>query len=64
MSKKLVVEIDENGNTKLEAFGFPDGTCLKETKAIEDALGKVTNREKKPEALVVTAKAGGVKVGS
>ena len=63
MGKKLVVEIDENGNTKLEAFGFPDGTCLRETKTLEDALGKVTTREKKPEALLVTAGTGKVNVG-
>lgn len=63
MSKKLVVDIDESGNPSFEAFGFPDNTCLRETKALEDALGKVTNREKKPEALKVPVASDKVKVG-
>jgi hypothetical protein len=42
--KKIVVTFEPNGDTSVEAFGFSGGDCLKATKSIEDALGKVEGR--------------------
>lgn len=50
--KKIVMTIGTDGETSIEGFGFPDGTCLKETADIEEALGKVVDRTKKPEAFI------------
>jgi hypothetical protein len=45
--KEIVVTIDQNGDTKIEAFGFTGGDCLRATKSIEEALGKVGKRTMK-----------------
>lgn len=47
--KRVEVVIDADGNSKVEAFGFSGSGCLDATKAIEDALGGVTEDVKKPE---------------
>lgn len=49
MSKKIVVEFDEEGQAKIEAFGFTGTACEAATKFIEEALGKVDSRTKKKE---------------
>jgi hypothetical protein len=54
--KKIVFSAEKDGSTSIEAFGFADGTCLKATQSIEEALGKVSAREKKPEAFVAPTK--------
>ena len=48
--KKIVITFDSQGGSTMEAFGFSGGECLKATKSLEEALGKVGNR---------TMKAGG-----
>lgn len=50
--KEISIEviIDSKGNVKTEAKGFVGGECLKATKNLEEALGKVENRKMKPEA--------------
>ncbi len=47
--RKVVVEIDENGNATVEGEGFVGTECTKLTAAIEEALGKVQRRALKPE---------------
>ena len=49
MSKKIQVIIDEDGTVEIEAIGYKGPSCEEATKALEDALGIVTNRAIKPE---------------
>lgn len=60
--KKIIVTVDPKGNPKIEAQGFSDGACLKETASLEDVLGKVTERTKKVEAF--KGSEAGIKVGN
>lgn len=51
MAEKFIdVIVDDEGNVVIEANGFSGGACLKETEALERALGKVTKRTMKAEA--------------
>jgi len=47
--KEIEVIIDKDGNVTVEAVGFKGKACAAATKAIEEALGKVTSSKKKPE---------------
>lgn len=52
-AKKLVeieLTIEPGGKTTIEAKGFSNSACLKETESLEEALGKVSDRKLKPEA--------------
>lgn len=59
MADKKVIEVSihPDGNVTIEPIeGFKDGSCLKETEALEAALGgDVTKRTKKAEAFVPPA---------
>ena len=45
----MIIEIDAEGNILIEANGMKGSECLNETKALEDKLGEVTKRDKKPD---------------
>lgn len=47
MTKKIIVDIDKNGEVKIEAQGYNNKECLKATKDLEEALGKVSDRKMK-----------------
>lgn len=47
--KQVTIEIDTDGNIKVEAAGFKGADCEKATKALEEALGKTSDRKKKAE---------------
>jgi hypothetical protein len=49
MAKSIEIEFAENGDVKIEAVGFKGNGCEAATKAIEEALGIVKDRKKKPE---------------
>jgi hypothetical protein len=51
MSKKIVVTIDPEGQTQVEAFGYKGGTCVKATAPLTQALigGLPDQSVKKPE---------------
>lgn len=49
--KMITVDVDKKGNTKIEAHGFSDNTCLKATKSVEEALGVLEKQDLKPEGL-------------
>lgn len=49
MPKSIEIEFAENGDVKIEAVGFKGKGCEAATKAIEEALGNVKDRKKKPE---------------
>lgn len=57
--KTITVTIDPKGELLINAEGFTGDACLKETKSIEEALGKVGSRILKPEAkeIISTEKA-------
>jgi len=49
----VTIPNDGSGNTDIEPIkGFKDGSCLKETEALEKALGVVVSKEKLPEASI------------
>lgn len=59
----ITIPNDGSGDTNIEPIkGFKDGSCLKETEALEKALGVVVSKQKKPEALI-TPQAEKVTVG-
>ena len=43
------VTIDEKGNITIDTEGFIGDECTKETKKLEEQLGTVTSRNKKPD---------------
>lgn len=47
--KKIVVEIDKEGNARIEAIGFTGPACEAATKFVEEALGGKVSRNKKKE---------------
>jgi uncharacterized protein YuzE len=53
MAKEIVIDIDENGNCKLEGMGFMGPECEKAMSEIESALGTTTSKVLKPEHSVV-----------
>lgn len=49
MAKRIEAIIDENGEVTLEVHGTSGTECETLTADIEKALGKTTNRKRKPE---------------
>lgn len=49
MSKTIEVIIGPQGEIKIEAQCFQGADCEKATKFLEDALGKPSDRSRKPE---------------
>ncbi len=47
--KTITIEIDAEGNVKVEAHGYKGIGCKDATKALEKALGAVTEDKDKPE---------------
>ncbi|WP_103108616.1 DUF2997 domain-containing protein [Brevibacillus reuszeri] len=47
--KYIEIHIDSNGQTTIEAFGYEGNSCERATASLEDALGHVESRERKPE---------------
>ncbi len=62
--KMITIDVDKKGGSKIEAHGFSDGSCLKATKSLEEALGAVQERELKPEANAKTYAQQELKLGS
>jgi hypothetical protein len=50
--QQVIVNIDADGNVKIEAVGFKGNACEKATAAIEKAMGSPKGRAKKPEYFV------------
>jgi stress-induced morphogen len=48
MSKKIRIEVDENGEIKIETLGFKGKSCLKESKWIKDLLGSEISSQLTP----------------
>lgn len=60
---KIIVEADSDGNAKVEAVGFENNECLKATKTVEEALGKLQGRKLKAEGARLPQVGYGVKIG-
>jgi Protein of unknown function (DUF2997) len=53
--KQVIIEVDAEGNIKVEASGFKGADCEKATKALEAALGaQQGDRKRKPEFFQAT----------
>jgi hypothetical protein len=49
MNRTIEVIVDTAGQIKIDAVGFQGADCEKATKFLEDALGQVADRQRKPE---------------
>jgi hypothetical protein len=47
--KTIKVTCKPGGSTKIEVSGFQGKSCLQATRSLEEALGKVSKRDMKPE---------------
>lgn len=47
--QEIEVTVDKQGNVSIEVIGGEGPSCMEETKDLEDKLGIVESREKKPE---------------
>lgn len=61
--KSIEVTVSPNGEVKIEAKGYDDGGCLKATKSVEEAMGKLKKRTAKPEMAKVPDLKEKVKIG-
>jgi DUF2997 family protein len=49
MKSTIEVIVSPNGEVQIDAVGFKGADCEKATRYLEEALGVVSNRVKKPE---------------
>ena len=49
MSKSIEIIVQPTGELKIDAVGFSGSDCEKATRFLEEALGTVADKRKKPE---------------
>lgn len=49
MSRRILVRVSPQGEIQVEAEGFAGNGCEAATRAIEEALGRKTSSQRKPE---------------
>ncbi len=49
MARKIIVEIDNNGEVRLETRGYSGPVCLEESKFLKDLLGKEISQQLVPQ---------------
>ena len=49
MAKTIEVIVHRDGSLKIDAVGFQGADCEKATRFLEQALGRPTGKQKKPE---------------
>ena len=49
MSRTIEVIVDDGGNIQIDAVGFQGADCEKATAFLEESLGQVSDRQRKPE---------------
>jgi hypothetical protein len=49
MAKTIEVIVKPDGSLKIDAMGFQGADCEKATRFLEQALGKIAGKQKKPE---------------
>mgnify|MGYP001611611826 CR=1 FL=1 len=47
--EQIIIDIDKDGDVRIDAVGFSGPECTQLTAALEEALGEVTARQLKPE---------------
>lgn len=47
--KKIIVEIDNNGEVRLETKGYSGPICLEESEFLKNVLGEETSKKLTPE---------------
>ena len=47
--KQIIIEVNTDGEVKIEAVGFKGASCERQTAALEKALGTIKSRKRKPE---------------
>ena len=52
MKPTIEVIVSPQGEVKIDAIGYKGPACEKATRFLEEALGVITNRVKKPEYLI------------
>ena len=45
MAKRIIVEIDNNGEVRLETRGYSGPVCLEEAQFLKELLGEETSRQ-------------------
>ena len=63
MNRTIEIIIEANGEIKIDAVGFKGPDCEKATQFLEEALGVVGERRKKPEYQVSAKKTHQQKLG-
>ncbi len=48
MARKIIVEIDNDGEVRLETRGYTGPVCLEESQFLKDLLGEETSRQLVP----------------
>ncbi len=48
MAKRIIVEIDNDGEVRLETRGYSGSVCLEESQFLKDLLGEETSRQLVP----------------
>ena len=48
-SRSIEVVVHSSGELEIEAFGFKGADCEKATAFLEQALGRITTKQRKPE---------------
>lgn len=48
MSKRIIVEVDENGEIKIETVGFQGKGCIEESQWVKDLIGKEISQQLTP----------------
>ena len=61
--KQIIIDVTPEGAVKIEAIGFKGQACEAATKAVEEALGFVASRKRKPEFQQSALTVGQQKVG-
>ena len=64
MTKTIEVTISPNGEIQIDAVGFKGPDCEKATKFLEEALGVVAQKQKKPEFHQHNVKRNQQRIGS
>jgi hypothetical protein len=47
--KQIIIQVSPTGETTIEAVGFKGQSCERATAALEQALGLIKSKRKKPE---------------
>ena len=63
MKRTIEVSVSPNGEIQIDAVGFKGADCERATRFLEEALGVVSNRAKKPEYRTSTSARNQQKLG-